>query len=169
MHVLQWIAVDAPNEDEAMSYVESFLNNEVGSDDYNSNAWFDWFVIGGGRWNPEHDPYSSSTNMIISLEEDGTTAFEEKIAWCLEARKAELKDYIKDFDFSTVKDKLDSFTGNMQYDFSLHPLKKAIDIFNGEWDYNSYYFDMTTCSTNPKWALERPERNWYLVPVDFHF
>jgi hypothetical protein len=42
----------------------------------------------------------------------------------------------------------------------------------GKWDYNSYYYDMMTDSTNMihlKNSLDKGAKDWYLVPVDFHF
>jgi hypothetical protein len=42
----------------------------------------------------------------------------------------------------------------------------------GKWDFNSYFFDMTSQSVNEKFMLEsidKGEKNWYLVYVDFHF
>jgi hypothetical protein len=175
MHVLQWIAVEVEDqledpEQEAMQLVETFLNSEMGGNDYSTNAWYDWFVIGGGRWNPEQDPYSSSSNMIISYEKD-PEGFAAKIADCIENRKNEYAEYAKQVDYSAIQDKLDSYTGTMDYSFDLYPLKKCIDMLQGEWDFNAYFYDAINYSTNPKHILDKPERlpYTYLIPVDFHF
>ena len=53
-----------------------------------------------------------------------------------------------------------------------HPLAKMIDMSQGNWDYNSYFYDMTHASTNTKFMLEaidKGTKNWYIVFVDFHF
>jgi hypothetical protein len=75
----------------------------------------------------------------------------------------------KDLDLSA---KLDSYTGEMRYDFELYELKKMIDMIQGEWDMNSYFFDIHHESTNVNHMQNDLDLNpdmWYLVPVDFHF
>jgi hypothetical protein len=75
----------------------------------------------------------------------------------------------RDIDLNT---KLDSYTGNMQYDMELYPLAKMIDMIQGKWDYNAYFFDIHHDSTNPEHmykSIDIGNKNWYLVPVDFHF
>jgi hypothetical protein len=75
----------------------------------------------------------------------------------------------KDLDLSA---KLDSYTGEMRYDYELYELKKMIDMYQGEWDMNSYFFDAHHDSTNANHMQNDLDLNpdmWYLVPVDFHF
>lgn len=169
MHVLQYIAVVAEDTDEAMAQVENQLNEELNP----GLSWYDWFVIGGGRF-VSGDPYESSPNHIISLKEQGKEVFEKTISDCLESRKREFADYRASFDKAEIdlNAKLDSYTGNTDYSFELYPLKKMIDMLQGNWDYNSYFFDMDSFSTNPKFILDKAEKdveNIFLVPVDFHF
>jgi hypothetical protein len=173
MHVLQYIAVVAEDSDEAMQNVESFLNSEMGGNDYATNSWYDWFVIGGGRF-VDGDPYESSPNHIVSAYEAGNDVFTNTVNGCLDSRKREFADYRASFDKSELdlNAKLDSYTGNTDYSFELYPLKKMIDMLQGQWDYNSYFFDMENHSTNPKFILDKIEKdnkNIFLVPVDFHF
>jgi hypothetical protein len=169
MHVLQYIAVVAEDTDEAMAQVENQLNQELNP----GLSWYDWFVIGGGRF-VSGDPYESSPNHIISAYEAGNDVFVQTINDCLESRKREFADYRASFDKSEIdlNAKLDSYTGNTDYSFELYPLKKMIDMLQGNWDYNSYFFDMDSFSTNPKFILDKAEKdnkNIFLVPVDFHF
>lgn len=172
MHTLQWIAVPVESdledqEAEAMQMVEDNLNNELNP----GFSWFDWFVIGGGRWNPEQDPYASSSNMIISFEKN-PDEFRAKIEECKELRMAEFKDLMKGLDFAKLQDMLFGYEGETQYFFELSSLKAAICLAQGYWDSNSYYFDIEHGSTNPKHMLDKLPSdtvNWYLVPVDFHF
>ena len=172
MHTLQWIAVKVENEladpeQEAMQQVESYLDSQLNP----GLSWFDWFVIGGGRWNPEQDPYASSSNMIISYEKN-PDEYRAKIEWALAERKQAYAEYLRDVNYAGIQDKLDSYTGYMDYSFDLFPLKKAIEMLQGDWDYNSYYFDVEHDSANPKHMLDKlPSQGveWYLVPVDFHF
>jgi hypothetical protein len=42
----------------------------------------------------------------------------------------------------------------------------------GDWDFNSYFFDMVNQTITPQYVFEAIDNNpdvWYLVPVDFHF
>jgi hypothetical protein len=178
MHVLQYLAVEVEDqledpEQEAMQLVEDFLNSEMGGNEYATNSWYDWFIIGGGRF-VSGDPYESSPNHIVSIDKSGKDVFIQTINDCLTSRMREFADYRASFDKSEVdlNAKLDSYTGVMDYSFELYPLKKMIDMMNGEWDYNSYYFDLETWSTNPKYILdeiEKDNKEIYLVPIDFHF
>jgi hypothetical protein len=170
MHVLQYIAVQAETDDEAMQLVESKLQDEMGGQDQYL-SWYDWFVIGGGRF-VDGDPYASSPNHIISSKDKDK--FSETIDWATQARLEEFNSYRKMFDSKEIdlNAKLDSYTGNMQYDMELYSLAKMIDMIQGKWDYNAYFFDIHHDSTNPKHMQDDLDLNpemWYLVPVDFHF
>jgi hypothetical protein len=173
MHVLQYIAVKAEDSDEAMRRVEDTLQNWLGRDETQTGVWYDWFVVGGGRF-VEGNPYASSPNHIVSYAED-VEKFNELIEKAISNRVEEFNSYRKslkekDVDLET---KLDSYTGEMQYDFELYPLKKMIDMLQGNWDFNSYFFDLEHDSTNTehlrKKIAEGQEIDWFLVPVDFHF
>jgi hypothetical protein len=172
MHVLQYIAVQSDTDDEAFRTVKDTLESELGNNDYATNSWFDWFVVGGGRF-VEGNPYEESTNSIISYDEDPKT-FLKQVDVSIESRMAEFNGYRKMFDEKNIdlNDKLDNYKGVMNYDFELYPLKKMIDMIQGEWDMNSYFYDMHHCSTNPDHmykSIDLGNKNWYAVPVDFHF
>jgi hypothetical protein len=168
MHVLQYLAVRGEDEDMAMRVAEDTLNSEMGGNEYAHNSWYDWFVIGGGRF-VEGDPYKSSTNHIISYKEHGLAGIQEKIDWAIEARKTEYANYMKSVDYSKILDTLDSYTGNTDYSMSLYPVAKCIDMLQGSWDFNSYFYDAETGSTNFQYMLDKLDESWYLIPVDFHF
>lgn len=168
MHVLQYIAVRADDEDMAMRVAEDTLNSEMGGNDSSYNSWYDWFVIGGGRF-VDGDPYQSSPNYIISYKEHGLAGIQEKIDWAIEARKTEYANYVKSIDYSTLLQTIDSYTGNTDYSFSLYPLAKCIDMLQGGWDFNSYFYDAETGSTNFQYMLDKLDDSWYLIPIDFHF
>ena len=179
MHVLQWIAIaDEEDKDMALRVVRNNLEEFMGND-YSSNTWYDWFVAGGGRWNmEENEPlasaYEDKTNMVLSVEEDGIEAIKDRITKCIDNRIAEFNTYRKTFTEKNVdiNNVLDKYDGSMDFSFELYDLGKMIDMLNGEWDFNSYFYDMSNYSTNPKYLLQRldnNEKNWYLIPVDFHF
>jgi hypothetical protein len=180
MHVLQWIATEAENKDEAYSRVESNLQDMLGERESYTHTWYDWFVVGGGRWNTEGDESSTAaytegkTNLILSAKEE-PDLFDERVLQSMEARKAEFDEYAKDVDTSVI-DKIITDYNPREFDFvafqSLYPIKKMIDMAYGTWDFNSYFYDMVNDSTTPKYlfeAIDKDPENWYLVPVDFHF
>lgn len=169
MHVLQYIAVQADNEDMAMRTVEDTLNSELGSNEYSSNAWFDWFVIGGGRF-VDGDPYKSSPNHIISYVKNPID-YNAKIIECIELRKQKFAGYRKDFQEknSDINAYLDKYEGSTDYSFELYELHMMIEMLQGSWNYNSCFYDMHNASTNTKFMLDNLNDSWYLIPVDFHF
>ena len=181
MHVLQWIAVEVDEtetKEDALTSVQSNLEDML-NPDY-QNGWFDWFVAGGGRWNVgEGDDHIESykegkTNMVIHAGTE-LDKFKERIATSLEARKEEFDRYVGHADVSII-DKVisdyDPAKPNYEHFQKLYELKKVIDMAYGEWDFNSYFFDLTNETTNPQYALEGIDKEpnaWYLVPVDFHY
>ncbi len=175
MHVLQRIAIQADSKDEAFRTVKDTLEQELGNNEYSSNAWFDWFVTGGGRWNPnEGSQYNDDDqSMTISYDED-PQGYLAQVALAMQSRVEEFNRYRQHFNEKNVdiNAKLDSYDGSTDYSFDLYDLNKMIDMLQGKWDYNSYFFDMTSQSVNEKFMLEsidKGNKNWYLVYVDFHF
>jgi hypothetical protein len=180
MHVLQWIATEAEDKDEAYRRVEDTLQTMLGDYESGTNTWYDWFVVGGGRWNmTEGDDHTEAyiggkTNLIYSAKET-PDEFEERILQAMESRKAEFDNYAKDVD-STSIDRIIKEYNPRDFDFfsfrGIYPIKKIIDMAYGTWDYNSYFFDMVNDTVVPKYlfeAIDKDPENWYLVPVDFHF
>ena len=174
MHVLQHIAIQADNEDEAFRTVKHNLELELGNYDWSTNAWFDWFVAGGGRWNPNPDSqYADDQSMVISYD-DNPAEYRETIDKAIISRMEEFNGYRKSYEEKgiDIEAKLDNYKGVMNYDFELYPLKKMIDMIQGEWDMNSFFYDMQHESTNPDHmykSIDLGNKNWYIVPVDFHF
>lgn len=180
MHVLQWIATEAEDKDEAYRRVEDTLQGMLGDFDMPTNTWFDWFVVGGGRWNTEGDESATAaytegkTNLIVSAK-DTPDEFDERVLQAMESRKAEFDNYAKDVDTKSI-DRIINDYNPRDFDFfsfqGIYPIKKIIDMAYGTWDYNSYFFDMVNDTVVPKYMLEAIDKdpeNWYLVPVDFHF
>lgn len=175
MHVLQWITVQAENKSEAFDTVKDTLESELGNNEYSSNAWFDWFVTGGGRWNPNPDSQynDDDQSMVISYDDD-PQAFLNQVELSIQSRIEEFNRYRQQFTEKAIdiNAKLDSYIGDMQYDFDLYEISKCIDMLQGKWDFNSYFYDMHHASTNRQHMLDsidKGNKNWYAVPVDFHF
>jgi hypothetical protein len=174
MHVLQRIAVQADDKDEAFARVKDTLEQEMGNNEYSSSTWYDWFVAGGGRWNVNPDSqYEDDNNMTISYEEE-PDKFISQVDLAMQSRVEEFGRYRKYYDERAVdiNAKLDSFDGSTDYSLDLYDLSMMIDMLQGKWNYNSYFFDMHSQSVSQKFMLEsidKGDKNWYLVYVDFHF
>lgn len=172
MHVLQYIAVRADSVEEAIDDVRSSLESMLGNDG-STTSWFDWFVTGGGRFNSDNDPYTDgATNMIVSSKD--SEAFEKIIDECIEARLSEFRRYRAEWEQSNINlsSYFDEYDGTMDYSMKLYTLGKMIDMAQGQWDFNSYFYDLYNWSTNPLHMTKDRINNgttWYLVPVDFHF
>jgi hypothetical protein len=164
----------ADSQDEAFRTVKDGLISELGSNEFATNSWFDWFVAGGGRWNPNPDSqYEDDQSMVISYEES-PLQYRSMVDKAISNRMNEFEDYRKSYGEKGIDldNKLDNYKGVMNYDFELYPLKKMIDMIQGEWDMNSYFYDMHHASTNPDHmnkSMELGNKNWYAVPVDFHY
>lgn len=180
MHVLQWIAVQADNKDESYRRVEDTLQTMLGDSESITNTWYDWFVVGGGRWNTQEgddfrEAYNEGkTNLIVSYEED-PQYFRTRLLQCMESRKAEFDGYASGVDPSVITKMITSYNPN-EHDFlafqELYPIKKMIDMAYGTWDFNAYFYDMVNDTTTPKYlyeSIDKGNKNWYLCPVDFHF
>lgn len=184
MHVLQHIAVKVNNypdeivsldecKEEAFSIVRSKFE-DMYSESEGLGGWSDWFVVGGGRWNSNPDnQYEEAYNDVISYV-DNPELFTKTVSDSIEARIREFNGYRQRFEEKGVSlsDSLDKYDGQMDFSFDLYELNKCIDMLQGNWDFNSYFYDLTNYSTNTKYMLEDLDNNgkfWYLVPVDFHF
>ena len=172
MHVLQYIAVKADSPEEAIDLVRMELEVVMGESG-SGTTWYDWFVTGGGRFNPNSDPYTDGDESMIVSSHD-SEAFEKVVVECIEARMREFRRYVEEWKRSNIN--LDSyfeeFDGAMDYSMKLYSLGKIIDMAQGEWDYNSYFYDIDNWSTNPVHMTKDRINNgtlWFLVPVDFHF
>ncbi len=174
MHVLQRIAVQADDKHHAFYSVKHYLEENMGSE-YNLASWYDWFVTGGGRWNTnDTDGYDDDDQSMTISYDDEPRKFLDTVKEGIEARMAEFNLYRKHFNEKNVdiNDCLDKYDGQMDFGFPLYELSKMIDMTQGKWDFNSYFYDMHHETTNTKYMLEdidKGNKNWYIVFVDFHF
>jgi len=172
MHVLQYIAVKADSPEEAIDQVRERLQDILG-DEYGGGAWYDWFVTGGGRFNTDNDPYTDGAiNMIVSSKD--SEAFELILKDCVEARMSEFNRYRDEWNRSNINldGVFDEFDGAMDYSMRLYGIGRMLGMIQGDWDFNSYFYDLANWSTNPvHMNKDRIENDtlWFLVPVDFHF
>ena len=108
--------------------------------------------------------------MVISYGEK-PELFTKTVSEAIEARVDTFNDYRKRLNDQSldINAKLDKYDGLTDYSFDLYELNKCIDMLQGKWDMNSYFYDLNNWSTNPKFMLDNVDDSWYLVPVDFHF
>jgi hypothetical protein len=170
MHTIQYIAVQADDVDMAFRTVKHNLEEQLG-DGTEINTWFDWFVTGGGRWSTAEDSYDD--NYQGDVVDQNNPKFQEYLDKANEYRTAELSSYVEQAKKVNLTELLDTvapseFRGGME----LYPIVKIFDITTGKWDYTSYYYDVMSDSTNMihlKESIDKGAKDWYLVPVDFHF
>lgn len=181
MHVLQWIAVKNPStfdieeldtcKEEAHSIVKSKFE-EMYSESEGLGGWSDWYIVGGGRWNPNPDSQykEDDYSMIVSYGAE-PDKFIETVNRAIESRKIEFAGYRERYEKQNldINAKLDSYDGATDYSFDMYELSKLLDMLQGKWDMNSYFYDLNNWSTNPKFMLDTLSDSWYIVPVDFHF
>ncbi len=143
--------------------------------EYNYSSWYDWFVTGGGRWNTnDTDGYDDNDQSMTISYEDEPGKFLDTVKEGIEARMAEFNLYRKHFNEKNVdiNSVLDKYDGQMDFGFPLYELYKMIDMTQGKWDFNSYFYDMQHETTNTKYmyeSIDTGNKNWYIVFVDFHF
>lgn len=175
MHTIQYIAVQADSVDHAFRSVKDKLEAELGdSFDSPTNAWFDWFVVGGGRWSTSDDPYNN--NYTGDVVNQHSPKFQEYLDKAKEFRQQSLKEYVeqaKKVDYNKIINDID-VSGEVDFHagMDLYPTKKIYDMAMRDWDFNSYYFDIQHDSpsmTHLKNSLDNGAKDWYIVPVDFHF
>lgn len=171
MHTLQWVAVEAEDLDTAAETADRLLQEAMG-DSESPSSWYDWYVVGGGRWNDSQDDYDNSTNMIIAFE-DNPNAFSGKLNELISNRIDIYNEYLAEVKEIDIMAKLDNYGGAMSYDMELYSLKNLLRFQMGDWFYDSKFYDMVHWSTNATHILSKIDKglgeNLYLVPIDFHF
>ena len=174
MHVIQYIATQADDVEEAFNHVKHYLEELMGSED-SYNTWYDWFVTGGGRWASD-DNAQYDDNFMDDVVHQSSPKFQEYLDKAHKYRLDTLNEYIEQASKVNLSDIIDKL-GDFEHDhhsvgFELYPVKKLYDLSMGMWDYNSYFFDIIHDSANRIHLLKSIDNgadNWYLVPVDFHF
>ena len=177
MHVIQYIAVKSDSADNAHDSVKRYLETQLGSED-TYNSWFDWFVVGGGRWaSDENAQYDD--NYTADVVHQDSPKFQEYLdtahKYKLEATMDDLK-YARKVDMAALLDKIENDQEGLYPMYSvtteLYAFYCLYKQLSGMWGPDSFYFDMEHDSTNlahMKEAIDKGDDNWYLVPVDFHF
>lgn len=175
MHTIQYIAVQGDDVDQAFRRVKHELEAMLGDwPESPTNTWFDWFVAGGGRWSTSEDPYDDDYQGDV-VDQD-SPKFQEYLDKAKEFRQTSLDEYVVEANKVDVTKIINDVCVSSGNDFKagmeLYPIKKIYDMAMGIWDYNSYFFDIINDTASMKSlqnSLDNGAKDWYLVPVDFHF
>ena len=176
MHVIQYIAVKSDSPENAHSSVKQYLESQMGGED-TYNSWYDWFVCGGGRWASDENAQYDNEWYGDVVHQD-SPKFQEYLdtahKYKLEATMDDLK-YARKVDIAALLDKIENDQEGL---YPMYAVTTELYAFyclykqlSGMWGPDSYYFDMEHDSTNlihMKNAIDNGDKDWYLVPVDFH-
>jgi len=159
MHTLHWVAVEAENEEEAFSRVGELLEG-------NEGWWWDWFATDiGGRWagNDWCKVYQGK-DVLIGLDHVKAN------------RKLEVERAIEKIDLSEFESKLHGYDGEdvvtNDYSMNLWRIKKLAQLLEGDWNCDSYFYDVEYGGGTMAEVLKRIESDpdkQFLVPIDFHY
>nr|DAW17394.1 MAG TPA: hypothetical protein [Caudoviricetes sp.] len=175
MHTLHWVAVEAESKEQATWIVRDFLESQMGNA-YNSPSWYDWFIIGGGRWNEEDDS-DLATNMVINYSEN-PTEFIAQLDRSLDNRMEAFNSYKERLgdNLHLLEEAIDNFQGkSIGYNPEIYSLSQMIEIMDCEWNWSAFFYDIEDSSADIVWFKEAITKddytnaNLYLVPVDFHY
>jgi hypothetical protein len=170
MHTLQYIAIQSEDKESAANTVKNLLEEELNP----GSSWYDWFVVGGGRFAPNPDDQYDDTHETTISYADTPDIFNEKVRECKQKQGAEFQELLTEYKASgtNLTEMFEAWNGEMEYSMALYPIKKMIDIMQGHWDYTSRVYDITHWSTNTHHlnrSIADGNKNWFLVPIDFHF
>ena len=172
MHCIQYIATKADDVEEAHGNVNAYLENLMGEEGY--GTWYDWFVTGGGRWATGDNQYNDDYTGDVAHQ--SSPSFQAYLDKAKQFRQEEIKRYLEKAREVNLTELLDMVDLEDEYNFKvghqLYDIKKLYDVTMGMWDYTSYFFDTENDTVVTKYMLEaidKGDKDWYLVPVDFHF
>lgn len=176
MHTIQYIATQAESVDHAFRSVKHDLEAKLGNDpESHGNAWFDWFVLGGGRW-ATGDENQYNDEWQGDVVHQTSPKFQEYLDKAKAYRETSFKEYAELSAKTDVAKIISNVTLSDGDDFKsameLYAIKKIYDMAIGDWTYESYYYDIMSDSPNMihlKNSIENGATDWFLVPCDFHF
>jgi hypothetical protein len=196
MHVLHWVAVKSDETigengidmDEAKETAASEVNDTLTGDERPYADWYDWFVVGGGRFLEGTAQYESTSSNVIAFAED-PKKFSKTIREALESRATEIRRRLariteanekdgKSFEERVEEYITQSLSDSTEYPhdiFSTMYLYSTVSRMSAEyWLPDTYFYDLTNGVTEMRYLLKDMETSedsdqWFLVPVDFHY
>jgi len=177
MHTLHMVAVKVDAEelenikDEASREVHSTLIGE----ERPYATWYDWFVVGGGRF-VEGDAYAENHDNAIAYhnEPEKFIAEMDKVLGWRKANANRMLEQLKekDFDFAHAVENALKGDKESRFDGNLWSVLELSKIAMGYWTPDSHFFDISNGTASNEYILKDIEEGrgheWVLVPVDFH-
>ena len=150
----------------------------MGQVDYVHNTWYDWFVVGGGRWATEEgNQYNDNYIDDVAPQDDPRFQgyLDQAHKWKLEATMDDLK-YARDINITEILNNIENNQEGLYPMYTeasaLYPFSQLYKQLIGIWGPDSYFFDIVNDTTHPTYmreGIDKGDKDWYLVPVDFHF
>ena len=188
MHTLHYVAVkldtefDGSNADELREEAVSEVETTLTGDERSYSDWYDWFIVGGGRF-VEGDAYSNSTHPVILYgdnKDEFLAKLNEALGWQLDEVKRLHEQVSKDFDLDhevAIYERTynNSTTVEGHSSMTAWRMRRLAGMLDGNWNPDSHFLDITNGLPSPRYFLKEVEENpneakfWALVPVDFHF
>jgi len=183
MHTLHMVAVKVD--------ADTVLDNPIGSakeeacgdvhstllgDEQPYATWYDWFVVGGGRF-VEGDAYSENHDNAIAYhnEPEKFIAEMDKVLGWRKETATQMLERLKDKDFDFINAIETALDGGKEsrFDHDLYSGLELSRIANGYWTPDSHFFDLANGTASNEFILKDIEEGrgheWVLVPVDFHY
>jgi hypothetical protein len=188
MHTLHDVAVkldsefDGSNADELREDTVAEVHSTLIGDERPYGSWYDWFVVGGGRF-VEGDAYSNSDHAVVLYGENPTLFLEkmnEGLGWQLSNAQYLFEQVSEKFDLNSAMAKFERGYNNTSepVDYAsmgAWTMRRLMSHFEGYWNPDSHFLDITNGTPTPQYLLNDIEQNpaeahlWALVPVDFHY
>lgn len=188
MHTLHYVATkldnayDGTNADELREEASGQVHSDLLGDERPYGSWYDWFVVGGGRF-VEGDAYSESSHAVVLYGENRDLFLEkmnEGLGWQLSNAKSLFEELSSKFDLDEAMAKFEREYNNNDtpIDYSsmgAWSMRRLMSHFEGYWNPDSHFLDITNGTPTPRYFLDdikdNPDEagNWALVPVDFHY
>ena len=183
MHTLHMVAVKVDIDtvlDNPIGAVKDEASREVHStligEERPYATWYDWFVVGGGRF-AEGDAYGDNFDNAIAYHnepEKFIAEMDKVLGWRKETATRmleQLKD--KDFDFANAVETALDGNKESRFDHNLWSAYELSKIAMGYWTPDSHFFDISNGTASNEFILKDIEEGrgneWVLVPVDFHY
>lgn len=192
MHVLHWVAVKNDENDtdmnEAKESAASHVNHTLTGDERPYENWYDWFVVGGGRFLENTEQYESTSSNVISFAED-PKKFTKTIREALESRATGIRSRLariaeaNEKDGKSFEERVEDYITQSLSDSTEYPhdifstmyLYASVSRMSAEyWLPDTYFYDLSNGTTEMRYLLKdlgesENGDNWFLVPVDFHY
>lgn len=174
MHTLHMVAVKVVAEE--LENIKDEASREVHStllgDERPYATWYDWFVIGGGRF-AEGDAFGDNHDNAIAYHnepEKFIAEMDKVLGWRKENAERMLKTLRdEEFDFAYAVETAIEGRGEVS---NLWKALELAKIANGYWIPESHFYDLANGTASNEYILKDIEEGrgheWVLVPVDFH-